>query len=272
MHIFFLLNQDFLKSEVTDDRPQVHHQQQELDGHWGWGGGQETMSEEMNEISLLANSNSSSSSSSNSGSNDSVNWPNCSSPLDNIHFEDPLVIGSLVPLGLVCLVVILGNMMVIIAVFNTHKLRGATYLFIVSLACADLMLGLVVLPFSAMYEVFDLWLFGNIWCSIWLAVDVWMCTASILHLVVISLDRYIAVTHPITYPNIMTSKRAKLLILGAWILSFVICFPPLVGWNDQGQTAVSEPVEENRVKKTMLERCEPQCVLNQVTKQAIKRH
>ena len=60
-----------------------------------------------------------------------------------------------------------------------------------------------------------------------------MCTASILHLVVISLDRYIAVTHPITYPNLMTSKKAKLLIAGAWILSFVICFPPLVGWNDK---------------------------------------
>ena len=91
-------------------------------------------------------------------------------------------------------------------------------------------------------------------CSIWLAVDVWMCTASILHLVVISLDRYIAVTHPITYPNLMTSKKAKMLIAGkkcffaavlryfwkfiisgAWILSFVICFPPLVGWNDKNE-------------------------------------
>ena len=69
-------------------------------------------------------------------------------------------------------------------------------------------------------------------CSIWLAVDVWMCTASILHLVVISLDRYIAVTQPMKYPNLMTSKKAKLLITGAWILSFVICFPPLVGWTD----------------------------------------
>ncbi len=64
-----------------------------------------------------------------------------------------------------------------------------------------------------------------------------MCTASILHLVVISLDRYIAVTHPITYPNLMTSKKAKLLIAGAWILSFVICFPPLVGWNDKDEEA-----------------------------------
>ena len=188
---------------------------------------------------------------------------NCSGPLDNVHFEDPLVVGSLIPLGLVCLVVILGNMMVIIAVFNTHKLRGATYLFIVSLACADLMLGLVILPFSAMYEVFSLWLFGSIWCSIWLAVDVWMCTASILHLVVISLDRYIAVTHPITYPNIMTSKRAKMLICGAWILSFVICFPPLVGWNDQRQTAIDGQGFDSDPVKTETDPCRPQCVLNQ---------
>lgn len=158
---------------------------------------------------------------------------NCSSPLDNVDFEDPRILGSLLPLGLVCLMVILGNIMVITAVKITHKLRGATNLFIVSLAWADLMLGIVVLPFSAMYEVFKMWLFGKVWCSIWLAVDVWMCTASILHLVVISLDRYIAVTHPITYPNLMTSKKAKLLIAGAWILSFVICFPPLVGWNDK---------------------------------------
>ena len=98
------------------------------------------------------------------------------------------------------------------------------------------MLGLVVLPFSAMYEIFTIWIFGKIWCSIWLAVDVWMCTASILHLVVISLDRYMAVTHPITYPNLMTSKKAKLLIAGAWIMSFVICFPPLVGWKDSSSS------------------------------------
>ena len=95
------------------------------------------------------------------------------------------------------------------------------------------MLGLVVLPFSAVYEIFSIWIFGKIWCSMWLAVDVWMCTASILHLVIISLDRYIAVTHPITYPNLMTSKKAKLLVTGAWVISFVVCFPPLVGWNDK---------------------------------------
>ena len=97
-----------------------------------------------------------------------------------------------------------------------------------------------------------------------------MCTASILHLVVISLDRYIAVTHPITYPNLMTSKKAKLLIAGAWILSFVICFPPLVGWNDKGDGSGSDlfDINDNVVHgdpadQEIADRCNPQCQLNQ---------
>lgn len=79
----------------------------------------------------------------------------------------------------------------------------------------------------------QVWIFGDIWCRIWLAVDVWMCTASILNLCAISLDRYVAVTRPVTYPSIMSTKRAKSLIAGIWVLSFVICFPPLVGWKDK---------------------------------------
>ncbi len=78
---------------------------------------------------------------------------NCSSAMDNVDFEDPRVVGSLIPLGIICLVVVFGNAMVIAAVQMTRKLRGATNLFIVSLAWADLMLGVVVLPSSATYEV-----------------------------------------------------------------------------------------------------------------------
>ncbi|PBC29804.1 G-protein coupled receptor No9 [Apis cerana cerana] len=124
--------------------------------------------------------------------------------------------------------VVLGNVLVILAVYHTSKLRNVTNMFIVSLAVADLMVGLAVLPFSATWEVFKVWIFGDLWCSIWLAVDVWMCTASILNLCAISLDRYLAVTRPI-----MSPRRARLLVATVWILSFVICFPPLVGWKDK---------------------------------------
>lgn len=80
-----------------------------------------------------------------------------------------------------------------------------------------------------LFRTFQVWIFGDLWCSIWLAVDVWMCTASILNLCAISLDRYVAVTRPVTYPSIMSTKRAKLLVAGVWVLSFVICLPQLVG-------------------------------------------
>ena len=136
------------------------------------------------------------------------------------------VVGSLVPLGLICLIVTFGNILVITAVKISSKLSGPTYTIIVSLAVADLLLGVLVLPLSAVYEVetkphmvennivasriqqvVDTWIFGKHLCFMWLSVDVWTCTSSILHLVIISMDRYIAVTHPVTYPNIMTGKR-----------------------------------------------------------------
>lgn len=88
----------------------------------------------------------------------------------------------------------------------------------------------------------QVWIFGDLWCSVWLAVDVWMCTASILNLCAISLDRYVAVTRPVTYPSIMSMGRAKILIASVWVLSFVICFPPLLGWREE------EPVFNTTVK------------------------
>ncbi|XP_008486839.2 octopamine receptor-like, partial [Diaphorina citri] len=86
---------------------------------------------------------------------------------------------------------------------------------------------LIPLPLLLCLQV---WIFGGLWCKGWLAVDVWMCTASILNLCAISLDRYIAVTRPVKYPSIMSMGRAKLLICFVWVLSFSICFPPLIGF------------------------------------------
>jgi octopamine receptor len=100
---------------------------------------------------------------------------------------------------------------------------------------ADLMLGLTVLPYSSTKEVLrGHWPFGYTWCRIWLAVDVWLCTASILNLCAISLDRYLALTRPFKYRRLMSPRRAKLLVGCVWILSFIVCFPPLVGWNESG--------------------------------------
>ncbi|XP_055677215.1 octopamine receptor Oamb isoform X2 [Lutzomyia longipalpis] len=162
-----------------------------------------------------------------------MNQTECSKLIDDVQWTEPGNLVSLAVLAVINVLVIVGNCLVIAAVFCSHKLRSVTNFFIVSLAVADLLVGLAVLPFSATWEVFKVWIFGDLWCRIWLAVDVWMCTASILNLCAISLDRYVAVTRPVSYPSIMSTTKAKSLIAGIWVLSFVICFPPLVGWKDQ---------------------------------------
>jgi len=74
-------------------------------------------------------------------------------------------------------------------------------------------------------QVLRYWPFGGLWCRVWLAVDVWMCTASILNLCAISLDRYVAISRPVKYPTVMSPRRARLLIVAVWIVSFIILLP-----------------------------------------------
>ncbi|ODM95951.1 putative G-protein coupled receptor No9 [Orchesella cincta] len=183
---------------------------------------------------------------------DDMNLSTVCEPETELEWRDAKVIASFMILSFINVVVIVGNCLVILAVFISTKLRTVTNLFIVSLAVADLMVGLAVLPFSATWEIFGVWIFGEIWCSMWLAVDVWMCTASILNLCAISLDRYVAVTRPVTYPSIMSSKKAKLLIGAVWVLSFLICFPPLVGWNDRKRKLFKQLVQQPNTTSSLL--------------------
>lgn len=61
-----------------------------------------------------------------------------------------------------------------------------------------------------------------------------------------------AVTRPVTYPSIMSSKKAKMLIACVWILSFLICFPPLVGWNDRKRKLFKQLVQQPNTTSSLI--------------------
>uniref|UniRef100_A0A3Q2Q3A3 Adrenoceptor alpha 1B n=1 Tax=Fundulus heteroclitus TaxID=8078 RepID=A0A3Q2Q3A3_FUNHE len=139
-----------------------------------------------------------------------------------------------VPVGMVLasfiMFAIVGNILVILSVVCNRHLRTPTNYFIINLAMADLLLSTTVLPVSATLEVLGYWVFGRIFCDIWAAVDVLCCTASIMSLCVISIDRYVGVRYPLQYPTVVTRRRALLAMLAVWILAFVISIGPLLGW------------------------------------------
>lgn len=140
-------------------------------------------------------------------------------------------IGLLAFLFLFSFATVFGNSLVILAVIRERYLHTSTNYFVTSLAVADCLVGLVVMPFSALYEVLEnTWFFGTDWCDIWRSLDVLFSTASILNLCVISLDRYWAITDPFSYPMRMTRKKAAALIGVVWVCSGAISFPAIVWW------------------------------------------
>ncbi|BET02155.1 unnamed protein product [Nesidiocoris tenuis] len=165
---------------------------------------------------------------------------------DRIFYESPIgiafavpvweAIGTAIVLSLIIILTIVGNILVILSVFTYKPLRIVQNFFIVSLAVADLTVALLVLPFNVAYSILGRWEFGIHVCKMWLTCDVMCCTASILNLCAIALDRYWAITDPINYAQKRTLKRVLFMIAGVWMLSMLISSPPLAGWNDWPDT------------------------------------
>ncbi|VDM83481.1 unnamed protein product [Strongylus vulgaris] len=109
-------------------------------------------------------------------------------------------------MGIVCLIVVCGNIFVLYALVSQPSLHTTTNFLVLSLTISDLLLGTAIIPFAIIQEHSNDWLFGDLGCRLWLAADVWFSTASIYNLLAISFDRYMAVKQPIRYPSISSKK------------------------------------------------------------------
>lgn len=83
-------------------------------------------------------------------------------------------------LGLIDVTTLVGNFIVVMAVFSTKSLHTVTNMLIVSLAVADMLVAVFVLPLSIYMVIYGEWIFGYLTCDLWMGTDVLLCTASIL--------------------------------------------------------------------------------------------
>ncbi|CAH1238686.1 HTR1A [Branchiostoma lanceolatum] len=140
-------------------------------------------------------------------------------------------------LSIVALTSILGNALVLVTLTVERHLRTPANSLIGSLAVADLLVSLLVMPISASYELTQTWRLGRAMCDIWTILDVTCCTASIMSLCIIALDRYWAITDAVKYVHKRTPKRMMVMIGVVWLLSLCISIPPVFGWRKPEDTA-----------------------------------
>ncbi|KAI4790314.1 hypothetical protein KUCAC02_034706, partial [Chaenocephalus aceratus] len=142
-----------------------------------------------------------------------------------------------------------GNILVILAVSLEKKLQNATNFFLRSLAVADMLVGILVMPVSLINILYEelmvgedifpraeyhhkmtfpvnahisadyAWPLPSALCPIWIYLDVLFSTASIMHLCAISLDRYVAIRNPIEHSRFNSRTKAMMKIAAVWTIS-----------------------------------------------------
>ncbi|XP_078614246.1 adenosine receptor A2b-like [Branchiostoma floridae x Branchiostoma japonicum] len=130
---------------------------------------------------------------------------------------------------IIAVAAIIGNSFVCLAVYKNRRLRGTTNYFIVSLAVADICVGLLGIPFAI---VTALGLPDNFYgCLMMLSFIIITTQSSIFSLLAIAVDRYVAIMNPLRYEYLMTTRTARWAIAATWTLSLLIGMVPLMGWN-----------------------------------------
>uniref|UniRef100_A0A2K6RHN8 Trace amine associated receptor 8 n=1 Tax=Rhinopithecus roxellana TaxID=61622 RepID=A0A2K6RHN8_RHIRO len=111
------------------------------------------------------------------------------------------------------LLAVFGNLLVMTSVLHFKQLQSPTSFLIASLACADFLVGVTVIPFSMVRTYF-----GAKFCTLHSCCDVAFCYSSVLHLCFICIDRYIAITDHLVYPTKFTMSVSGICVSVSWIL------------------------------------------------------
>ncbi|KAF3694407.1 Trace amine-associated receptor 13c [Channa argus] len=124
------------------------------------------------------------------------------------------------------------NLLVIISIFHFRQLHQPTNLLLLSLSVSDFIVGLVFMPGEILRKT-SCWFLGDIMCSLYKYIITLSLSASLGNMVLISVDRHVAICDPLHYPTRVTVGRTRVCIVLCWISSNL--YSSFLLDNDQNQ-------------------------------------
>ncbi|XP_068602436.1 trace amine-associated receptor 13c-like [Brachionichthys hirsutus] len=125
-----------------------------------------------------------------------------------------------ITLSSISIVTVILNMMVIISISHFKQLHTSTNLLLLSLAVSDCIVGLIMVFQIILLD--GCWFLGDVMCVVYFGLDYIITSASIGTMVLISVDRYVAICDPLHYSNKVTVKRINVCVCLCWMFSVLV--------------------------------------------------
>ncbi|XP_002734723.1 putative G-protein coupled receptor 101 [Saccoglossus kowalevskii] len=127
-----------------------------------------------------------------------------------------------------------GNVFVLLVLYRNPKLMNIANKFVCNLLVADLLQSVVVVPFAIVSSLHSRWIYSELWCKLYACLTHVFAFAAVYTIVIVAIDRYLAILHPLSYHSRMTPTTSTNLMIGTWILAILQSTPPFYGWGEFG--------------------------------------
>lgn len=125
--------------------------------------------------------------------------------------------------------ILVENLIIIVAILHSKKyLARQTRIFLLNVTIIDLLTGLLIVPPLILIETFNnAKIFTRYFYFYWIIIGGLLLNARVLALLLVGLDRYLAICQPIRYSNLLTFSRSRLSLVIIWCLALALIIPRL---------------------------------------------
>lgn len=153
-----------------------------------------------------------------------------------------LIVVQSVFLTLIMIVSAVANSFICRCILVHRSLRTITNSFIFNLAATDFLLSVLCMPFALVSAITGRWVFGEVMCKLTGFLISVLCIASILTLVLVAIDRYLAICRPLKYCILVTHRKSVMMLVYVWLHAAVCSILPVIGWGQGYKFVVEESI------------------------------